>query len=87
MFHHSGHFYSGGFGWIFPLFGALLFFMFMFLVFALVLRKGYWGRSRHANFTSGGQAPMGEAPMDILKKRYANGEVTKKEFDQIKKDL
>ena len=28
-----------------------------------------------------------ETAMDILKKRYANGEITKDQFDQMKKDL
>ncbi len=33
-----------------------------------------------------GSAPH-ETPLDVLKKRYARGEITKEQFDEIKKDL
>ena len=33
-----------------------------------------------------GQAPN-ETPLDILKKRYARGEITKEQFEEMKKDL
>lgn len=32
-------------------------------------------------------APAGQTPVDILKERYAKGEITKEQFDQMKRDL
>lgn len=35
---------------------------------------------------STGQMPQ-ETPMDILKRRYAKGEITKEDYDKMKKDI
>jgi putative membrane protein len=37
--------------------------------------------------TQKGKAGSTETPLEILKKRYARGEITKEDFDRTKKDL
>ena len=59
--------------------------MFMILfwvlvIVAIVLIVRYVAR------TSGNQG-QAEAPLDILKRRYAKGELTKEQFDTMKEDL
>jgi len=36
---------------------------------------------------TGRRGGVGEAPLDILKRRYARGEITKEDYDRIKQDL
>jgi putative membrane protein len=42
---------------------------------------------RHLSRTSAGRQNAGETPVDILKKRYARGEITKEQYDRMKEDL
>ncbi len=81
----------GGFG-----FGGMLFGGLMMLVFwALVIGGGIWlvvtlARGGHAAITAQPNINMpasGQTPLDTVKARYAKGEITKEEFDQIKRDL
>ena len=67
---------SPGWGWGIGMgFLWLLFFCaVLFLTYRLV--RGHDGRSS-----------TGKTPLDIAKDRYARGEISKKEFDQLKKDL
>ena len=58
---------------MFPL--MMPFFMILLIVAVLYLLFG----------RRGGQGQ--ESALDILKKRYAKGEISKEEFEQIKKDL
>lgn len=69
-----------GFGWIFMLvFWGLV----IWAIFALVRgASGGGGGSYH------GKSEKGEkSAIDILNERYAKGEVSKEDFDRMKKDL
>lgn len=68
---HYGFGYGGIFMWI------------LFLVVAGLLI--YFIVQGHE--PKGPTAKQHENPLDILKKRYAKGEITKEEYDGIKKDL
>ncbi|MDA8091433.1 MAG: SHOCT domain-containing protein [Nitrospiraceae bacterium] len=35
----------------------------------------------------GGEISRGETALDVLKKRYARGEISKEDFDRMKKDI
>ncbi len=66
-----------GYGWIF----------WLALIFAgiLLFRRGAWGcASGHAGHTHDGAQ---ESPLEILKQRYAKSEISKEEFERMKKDL
>ncbi len=60
--------------------------VFMWLIFLIVLGVAIYfivQALKGKNVIGGTQ----DTPLDILKRRYAKGEITKEEFDQTKKDL
>lgn len=61
----------GGYGWIIQ----LILITILFLVIWWLLRDNKFGYKTN------------ETPLEIVQKRYAKGEITKKEFDKLKKDL
>ncbi len=70
--------FAGGFGlaWLFP------------LVFWGAIITGIVFLVRGASRGSGGSPPQGgETALDILKRRYARGEITREEFEGMKRDL
>ena len=74
---------SEGMGW-WMMFGGILMVLFWGLVIALVV----WGVKRLTERGgSGPTTPEKGDPLDIAKERYARGEISKEEFEQIKKDL
>lgn len=54
------------------------------LVVWLVRQSGQTG---HTGGTGAGPGALPETPLDILKARYARGEIDKAEFEEKKKDL
>ena len=63
---------------IFPIFGFAVMLMVVYLIFGRGFRPP-WRDYRDDKQSDGA--------VEILKKRYAKGELTKEEFDQMKKDL
>lgn len=73
---HWGDYGSGimGIGWIWMLlFWVLIICCLVYAIRTMVLRST--------------RGVGNEKPIDILKKRYARGEITKDEFDRMKDDL
>ena len=70
-------------GWFFFPFGFLFFFIFIFFI-ARVFFWGFggWGWRRRYWYGYG----YGDAH-EILRQRYARGEITKEQFDQMTRDL
>ncbi len=70
-----------GGGWAVMLFAIL----FGFLLLVGVVLIAVWLASRYR--PPGGAVGAAETPLDILKKRYARGEISQDEFERMKQEL
>lgn len=64
--------------------------MFIMIFFGIALVVGIFFLFRGSWGSMGRFGPgyiQGDSPLDVLKKRYARGEINKEEFEQKKKDL
>ncbi|MBT3363300.1 MAG: SHOCT domain-containing protein [Chloroflexi bacterium] len=68
-------------GW--NIFGGIMMFVFWGAIIALVV----WGINRLSQNNSTSKTESRHNPIDIAKERYAKGEISKVEFEQIKSDL
>ena len=66
----------GGFGM-----GFMWIIWIVIIIAVILLAKGYLSPAKK------GSEPTGESSVDVLKKRYARGEINREEFEEKKRDL
>jgi putative membrane protein len=78
----TDHFWMGSM-WMLP---SIMFVVVLFIIFTLIIRRGgrYTG-DNYQNYHS--NSGNDDKALDILKKRYAKGDITKEEYEEVKKTI
>lgn len=80
--------WGGGYGGGFSILGMALTVVFwVAIVVGVVLLIRWLVQGTHASSAGGAVPGGGPRALDIAAERYAKGEITKEQFDQIKRDL
>ena len=85
-FHGGHHMWGGGGGWFF---GPVLMLLTLaaIAVFVVLLVRWLAGGQRGFGNLTAPDSPAGPSPVDILKERFARGEIDKKEYEDRRKVL
>jgi putative membrane protein len=85
--HFGGFFYGPGYyyGWPFFFF-PFGFFIFIGLLF-FVFRWAFWGWGWRRGYYRGYWTQGASSALEILNQRYARGEITREQYEQIKADI
>ncbi len=76
-------FWSGGM-WIFPIVGLTVFLVMVYVFLTRIAGAGGSWCGRDSRDTG---SPRDPSPLDILKIRYAKGEIDREEFERMKRDI
>ena len=79
--YHGPHMWGGGW-WMFL--GPLMFIVFIAAIVAAVVVVVRWLTGSHA---AAPPSPPGKTPLDILRERYARGEIDREEFEERRRVL
>jgi len=79
-------FWHGGF-WVFPF--MMMIFMLVMVIVALFLVRSFFGQDFRAPWSGRVERKAGgsDSPLEVAKRRYARGEITREEFEEIKKTI
>lgn len=84
MMHYWG--YGRGFFWpSFGLFDGIISILFWVLLIGLIV--SLFKRHHTPDEESKVEEPVDQSNLEIIKKRYAQGEINKKEYEEMKKEL
>jgi putative membrane protein len=72
--------WGGGWNWGGGIFMGICGLLFIGLIVWIIMRASGHGYRHHGWAAN-------QTPLDIAKERYAKGEITKEQFEQLKKDL
>ncbi len=82
---YGDHPYMGAWGWGGMIFGPIMMIVFIAVAVVVVVLLVRWlGGSGHGGALHG---PPGKTPLDILKERFAKGEIDKEEFEERRRVL